>query len=217
MAAISTIGLTAERALALLDARELSAEELAGAYLERIAADDGDVHAFLHVDPDQTLARARDLDARGRSGLQGIPIALKDLLSTRGIPTTAGSRILDGFRPIVDADVVERTEAAGLVSVGKTNMDEFAMGSSTEHSALRPDPQPVGPRARAGRLLGRLGGGGRGRRSRRSSLGTDTGGSIRQPAALLRHRRAEADLRRASAATGWSPSRRRSTRSARSR
>ena len=98
----------------MLDAREVSCEELAAAYLERIEAD-GETGAFLHVHPELTLARARELDAAGRSATAGVPIGLKDLLSTRGMPTTAGSRILEGFRPIVDADVVEapcRTRAS---------------------------------------------------------------------------------------------------------
>ena len=100
------------------------------------------------------------------------------------MPTTAGSRILEGFRPIVDADVVEAVQDAGLVSLGKTNMDEFAMGSSTEHSGYGLTRNPWDLALRAGRLVGRLGGGRRRPGSRRSSLGTDTGGSIRQPAAF---------------------------------
>jgi aspartyl-tRNA(Asn)/glutamyl-tRNA(Gln) amidotransferase subunit A len=181
--AISTIGLTAERALGLLESRELSAEELASAYLDRIAAEDGALKAFLHVDPERTLARARAIDQGGRSGLQGLPIALKDLLSTRDVPTTAGSRILEGFLPVVDADVVERCEAAGLVSVGKTNMDEFAMGSSTEHSAYGPTGNPWDPT----RVPGGSSGGSAAAVAAGFAplaLGTDTGGSIRQPAAF---------------------------------
>jgi aspartyl-tRNA(Asn)/glutamyl-tRNA(Gln) amidotransferase subunit A len=180
---IETLGLTAERAVALLDARELSAEELAAAYLERIAALDGELHVFLHTHPEATLERARELDRAGRSGIAGVPIVLKDLFSTRDVPTTAGSRILEGFLPICDADVVERTEAAGLVSLGKSNMDEFAMGSSTEHSAFGPTRNPWDP----SRVPGGSSGGSAAAVAAGMapwSLGTDTGGSIRQPAAF---------------------------------
>src|SRR3954451_3882218 len=179
---ISTLGLSAERAAALLDARELSCEELAAAYLERIEADT-ETGAFLHVHPELTLERARQLDAAGRSGTAGVPIGLKDLLSTRGIPTTAGSRILEGFRPIVDADVVEATAGAGLVSLGKLNMDEFAMGSSTEHSAYQLTRNPwdpaLVPGGSSGGSAAAVAGG-----LAPWALGTDTGGSIRQPAAF---------------------------------
>ena len=215
MAAISTLGLTAERAAALLDAREISCEELAGAYLDRIAADT-DTGAYLHTHPERTLARARELDAAGRSGVAGVPIGLKDLLSTRGVPTTAGSRILEGFRPIIDADVVEAVQDAGLVSLGKLNMDEFAMGSSTEHSAYQLTRNPWDPARVPGRLVGRLGGGG-GRRPRAAGA-RHRHRRLDPPAGrVLRRRRPEADVRRASRATAWSRSPRRSTRSGRSR
>jgi aspartyl-tRNA(Asn)/glutamyl-tRNA(Gln) amidotransferase subunit A len=180
---VATIGLTAERAAALLRSRALSAVELASAYLDRIAADDGDLHAFLHVDPERTLARARELDAAGGERLEGVPIALKDLFSTRGVPTTAGSRILEGFVPVLDADVVERADAAGLVPLGKTNMDEFAMGSSTEHSGYGPTCNPwdlaLVPGGSSGGSAAAVAAG-----MAPWSLGTDTGGSIRQPAAF---------------------------------
>ena len=182
MAAISTLGLTAERAAALLDAREISCVELAQAYLDRIAAD-GETGAYLHTHPDRTLARAGELDAAGRSGVEGVPIGLKDLLSTRGVPTTAGSRILEGFLPIIDADVVEAVQDAGLVSLGKLNMDEFAMGSSTEHSAYRLTRNPwdpaLVPGGSSGGSAAAVAGG-----LAPWTLGTDTGGSIRQPAAF---------------------------------
>ncbi len=183
VAAVETLGLTAERAAALLDGREITCEELAGAYLERIEAEDGELHAFLHVDPERTLRTARELDARGRSGVEGVPVALKDLFCTRDVPTTAGSRILEGFRPIADGHVVGRTVDAGLVSLGKTNMDEFAMGSSTEHSAYGPTRNPWDPATVPG---GSSGGSAAAVAAGFApfALGTDTGGSIRQPAAF---------------------------------
>ncbi len=183
MAALSTIGLTAEGAAMLLDARAVSCVELAEAYLRRIDAVDGDLHAFLRTHPEETLARARALDEGGRSGIEGVPIGLKDLFSTRGIETTAGSRILEGFRPIIDADVVEACADAGLISLGKLNMDEFAMGSSTEHSAYGPTRNPwnqaLVPGGSSGGSAAAVAAG-----LAPWSLGTDTGGSIRQPAAF---------------------------------
>ncbi|MFM7247494.1 MAG: amidase family protein, partial [Actinomycetota bacterium] len=177
------IGLTAERAAALLRGRAGTAEELAQAYPDRIAAVDGEIHSYLHVDPERTLAAAREQDAVGADGLAGVPIAYKDLLSTRGVPTTAGSRILEGFVPIEDADVVRWGNAAGLVSLGKTNLDEFAMGSSTEHSAYGPTRNPWDPT----RVPGGSSGGSAAVVAAGCApwaLGSDTGGSIRQPAAF---------------------------------
>ena len=178
MTAISTLGLTAERAAALLDAREISCVELAQAYLDRIAGDE--TGAFLHTHPERTLARARELDDAGRSGVEGVPIGLKDLLSTRGVPTTAGSRILEGFLPIIDADVVEAVQDAGLVSLGKLNMDEFAMGSSTEHSAYQLTRNPwdlaLVPGGSSGGSAAAVAGGLAPR-----ARGPDTGGTQRQP------------------------------------
>ncbi len=180
---MDVLGLTAERAMGMLRARECSAEELAQAYLDRIAAHDGEIHAYLHVDPERTLAAARAQDASGADGLSGVPIAYKDLLSTKDVPTTAGSRILDGFVPIEDADVVARGNAAGLVSLGKTNLDEFAMGSSTEHSAYGVTRNPWDrtrvPGGSSGGSAAVVAGG-----LAPWALGTDTGGSIRQPAAF---------------------------------
>jgi aspartyl-tRNA(Asn)/glutamyl-tRNA(Gln) amidotransferase subunit A len=183
MTAPLTLGLTAERAGELLDSGELSCAELAEAYLDRIADADAELHCYLHLHPERTMERARELDRRGRAGVEGIPVGFKDLMSTRGIPTTAGSRILEGFRPVIDADVVEACEWAGLISLGKLNMDEFAMGSSTEHSAYGPTRNPWDPRLVPGGSSGgsaaAVAGG-----LAPWALGTDTGGSIRQPAAF---------------------------------
>ncbi|MFM7144992.1 MAG: amidase, partial [Actinomycetales bacterium] len=127
--------------------REVSAVEVAQAHLDRIAAVDDRVHAFLYVDAQGALAAAQSVDDRLAAGerlgpLAGVPLALKDVLTMRGVPTTCGSRVLQGWRPPYDASVVERLRAAGIVVLGKTNMDEFAMGSSTEHSAYGPTHNP---------------------------------------------------------------------------
>ncbi|MGZ6840315.1 MAG: amidase family protein, partial [Frankiaceae bacterium] len=122
---------------------DLSAVEVTRVHLDRIAGVDGEVAAFLHVDAAGALAAARSVDEQRTKGeplgpLAGVPIAIKDVLTTRGVPTTCGSRILDGWRPPYDATVVRKVRAAGLIPLGKANMDEFAMGSSTENSAFRP-------------------------------------------------------------------------------
>jgi aspartyl-tRNA(Asn)/glutamyl-tRNA(Gln) amidotransferase subunit A len=142
--------LTRMTALALAEAMrrgETSSVEITQAHLDRIASVDPAVHAFLHVDADGALAAAREADARRAGGqpaspLDGVPVAVKDVLTTRGMPTTCGSRILRGWIPPYDATVVVRLRAAGLPILGKTNMDEFAMGSSTEHSAYGPTRNP---------------------------------------------------------------------------
>jgi aspartyl-tRNA(Asn)/glutamyl-tRNA(Gln) amidotransferase subunit A len=168
LAVIDTLGLTAEEASDLLERREVSGRELADAYLRAIEERDGELHAYLHV--------------VGESG-DGIPIAYKDLISTKGIPTTAGSRILDGYVPVFDATVAARCKAAGLPLLGKTNMDEFAMGSSTENSAFGPTRNPWNPE----RVPGGSSGGSAAAVAAGLApwaLGSDTGGSIKQPAAL---------------------------------
>jgi aspartyl-tRNA(Asn)/glutamyl-tRNA(Gln) amidotransferase subunit A len=146
------------------------------------------VHAFLHVDREGALAAARVVDAKRANGerlssLAGVPLALKDVFVQKGVPTTCGSRILEGWRPPFDSTVVRRLRDAGVVVLGKTNMDEFAMGSSTENSAYGPTRNPWD--------LGRIPGGSSGGSSAAVSsyqaplgIGTDTGGSIRQPAAV---------------------------------
>jgi aspartyl-tRNA(Asn)/glutamyl-tRNA(Gln) amidotransferase subunit A len=167
---------------------ETSAVEVAKAHLDRIAAVDAVVHAFLYVDQDGALASARVVDERRRRGeslgpLAGVPLALKDIITTADMPTTCGSRILQGWRSPYDASVTGKLRAAGVVILGKTNLDEFAMGSSTENSAFGPTHNPWD----LDRIPGGSGGGSAASLASFQAplaIGTDTGGSIRQPAAV---------------------------------
>ena len=179
------IHLTAANLASKLANKEVSAEEATKAHLDRIAAVDGDVHAFLALN-DHALDTAREIDARRASGeqlgeLAGVPLAVKDVLVTTDMPTTSGSKILEGWMSPYDATVVARCRQADLVPLGKTNMDEFAMGSSTEHSAYGPTRNPWN----LDRIPGGSGGGSAAAVAAFEApfaLGSDTGGSIRQPA-----------------------------------
>ncbi|WP_108250133.1 Asp-tRNA(Asn)/Glu-tRNA(Gln) amidotransferase subunit GatA [Planctomonas deserti] len=172
-----------------LSSGEVSSVEATQAHLDRIAAVDGDVHAYLHVAGDAALERAAEIDrlrAEGDAGLgplAGVPVAIKDVLCTLDMPSTAGSRILEGWVPPYDATVVRKLREAHLIPLGKTNMDEFAMGSSTEHSAYGPTRNPWD----LDRIPGGSGGGSAAAVAAFEApfaLGSDTGGSIRQPAAV---------------------------------
>ena len=173
----------------LIHTGETTAVEVTSAHLDRIAAVEPAVHAFLHLDAEGALAAAAAVDDRLQRGdppaspLAGVPLGLKDVFTTADMPTTCGSRILEGWRPPYDATVTRLLREAGVVILGKTNMDEFAMGSSTENSAYGPTCNPWD----LDRVPGGSGGGSAAAVAAFEAplaIGTDTGGSIRQPSAL---------------------------------
>jgi aspartyl-tRNA(Asn)/glutamyl-tRNA(Gln) amidotransferase subunit A len=177
----------AEARSAVVEGR-ISAVALAQEHYERIATVDGEIHSYLALTRERAITQAERVDATAKAGdplgpLAGVPVGIKDVLAMRGVPTTAGSRILEGYRPPYDATVVAKLEAAGAILLGKLNCDEFAMGSSNENSAYGSVRNP--------RAMDRVPGGSSGGSAAAvaaglcvASLGTDTGGSIRQPAAF---------------------------------
>jgi aspartyl-tRNA(Asn)/glutamyl-tRNA(Gln) amidotransferase subunit A len=180
---------TAAELAAKIQAGEVSSVEVVDAHLDRIAAVDGGVHAFLHIAADRAREVAAKVDADVAAGrppaspLAGVPLALKDVVTTEGIPTTVGSKMLEGWVPPYDATITTRMYAAGIPILGKTNMDEFAMGSSTENSAYGPTRNPWD----RDRIPGGSGGGSAAALAAFEAplaIGTDTGGSIRQPGSV---------------------------------
>ena len=179
---------SASEMAAALAAKEISSVELTKAHLDRIAEVDGQVKAFLYVNTEGALDQAKSVDDARAKGeklppLAGVPLALKDIFTQKGVPTTAGSKILEGWRPPYDATVTSNLKKNGIVILGKTNMDEFAMGSSTENSAYFPTHNPWD----LTRIPGGSGGGSSASLASFEAplaIGTDTGGSIRQPAAV---------------------------------
>ena len=185
---MTNIHSTAAQMSEALSEGSITSVELTEAHLVQIEKVDSKVHAFLHVDRENALAQARDVDAKRKSGeklsaLAGVPLALKDVLAQKGVPTTCGSKMLEGWRPPYDSTVVAKLKQSGVVILGKTNMDEFAMGSSTENSAYGPTHNPWD----LTRIPGGSGGGSAAALASFEAplaIGTDTGGSIRQPAAV---------------------------------
>ncbi len=179
---------TAASLLSLMQTKQVSAEEIARGYLERAEKLNPGLNVFVHLDAERVLDQARVVDKKRQSGgplgaLAGVPVAIKDVLCVQGEPTTCGSRMLRGFKPPYDATVITRLRQADAVLIGKTNMDEFAMGSSTENSAYGPTRNPWDPE----RIPGGSSGGSAAAVAADLaplSLGSDTGGSIRQPAAV---------------------------------
>ncbi len=183
---MSIIGATTGELLKRLDRGDLQSQEVVMAYLDEIAAHDGKVHAFLHVDRERALAQARTIDDKRKRGerlgkLAGLPVAIKDVICTKDEPTTCASRMLKNFVPPYDAHVITRLREADAVLIGRTNMDEFAMGSSTENSAFKTSRNPWDLERTPG---GSSGGSAAAVAASMAplALGSDTGGSIRQPA-----------------------------------
>jgi aspartyl-tRNA(Asn)/glutamyl-tRNA(Gln) amidotransferase subunit A len=185
---MSLVGSTTEELLALLGAGDISCVELTSAFLDQIAVRDSEVQAFLQCDRDDALQQAKQIDAKRQSGqplgkLTGLPVAVKNNMCTKGQPTTCASRMLENFVPPYDAHVVTRLKEADAVIIGRTNLDEFAMGSSTENSAFQvtrnPHDSERTPGGSSGGSAAAVGG-----EMTPLALGSDTGGSIRQPAAF---------------------------------
>jgi aspartyl-tRNA(Asn)/glutamyl-tRNA(Gln) amidotransferase subunit A len=185
---MSLLEQTATQLRTELESRRVSSREVAQAFLNQIAKADGRIDAFLNVEPDRSLARAKEIDECRASGkpvglLAGLPVAIKDVICTKGWTTTCGSKMLANFVPPYDATVTQRLHAADAVLIGKTNMDEFAMGGSTENSAFKKTRNPWD----TSRVPGGSSGGAAACLAAAMtplSIGTDTGGSIRQPAAF---------------------------------